>query len=257
MDILRKELNEIYAAQHLEWETLDAECVARAKNDAESLVKISGACAVVTDAAADRCHIYGGRFGGLMGLGMKPGECRETDSSDEDEIYIRIHPEDLVEKRMLEYELFKLIEPLSGDEKKRYKATCRIRMRDAKGEYLVVANSTQVTGLSPNGKMWLILCCYDLCPEQGESDGIAPYIVDNGSGEIIGLNLGERRKHVLTEREKEILRLIRDGKPSKQIADKLGISVHTVNRHRQNIIEKLSVGNSIEAVMAASAMRLL
>lgn len=257
MDILRKELDEIYAAQHLKSETLDAECVAQAKKDAENLVRISGACAVVTDAAADRCHIFGGRFGGLMGFGLRPGECMETDSSDEDEIYGRIHPEDLVEKRMLEYELFKLIETMKGEEKKRYKATCRIRMRDEKGEYHVVANSTQVTGLSPNGKMWLILCCYDLCPEQGELNGIAPYISDNGNGEIICLNFGERRKHVLTEREKEILRLIRDGKPSKQIADRLEISVHTVNRHRQNIIEKLSVGNSIEAVTAASAMKLL
>lgn len=84
-----------------------------------------------------------------------------------------------------------------------------------------------------------------------------PYIVNNGSGEIIELELGERRKHLLSEREKEILRLIQSGKPSKQIAAILDLSVHTVNRHRQNIIEKLSVGNSIEAVMAATAMKLL
>ena len=53
------------------------------------------------------------------------------------------------------------------------------------------------------------------------------------------------------------LHLIREGKASKQIAAILGISVNTVNRHRQNIIEKLSVGNSIEAITAATAMKLL
>lgn len=62
---------------------------------------------------------------------------------------------------------------------------------------------------------------------------------------------------MLSDREKEVLKLIRDGRPSKQIADMLGISIHTVNRHRQNIIAKLSVGNSIEAVTAAVAMKLL
>lgn len=44
--------------------------------------------------------------------------------------------------------------------------------------------------------------------------------------------------------------MIHSGKPSKQIAAILGISVYTVNRHRQNILAKLSVGNSIEAITA-------
>ena len=34
----------------------------------------------------------------------------------------------------------------------------------------------------------------------------------------------------------------------KEISEKLNISVHTVNRHRQNIFEKLQVDNMIEAI---------
>ena len=59
------------------------------------------------------------------------------------------------------------------------------------------------------------------------------------------------------KREKEILRCIRKGLSSKEIAATLYISVNTVNRHRQNILEKLSVGNSIEACRAAELMKLL
>ena len=44
---------------------------------------------------------------------------------------------------------------------------------------------------------------------------------------------------------------------SKEIAVRLGISVNTVNRHRQNILEKLSVDTSIEALNAAQAMGVL
>lgn len=53
---------------------------------------------------------------------------------------------------------------------------------------------------------------------------------------------------LLTSRGKEILILINQGVISKEIAVKLNISSNTVNRHRQNILEKLNVNNSIEAV---------
>lgn len=47
----------------------------------------------------------------------------------------------------------------------------------------------------------------------------------------------------LTVREKEIVRLVIDGKKSKEIADALFISVKTVHKHRSNILEKLGLNN--------------
>lgn len=257
MDILRKELNEIYRSQHLNVELLSHATLAETIAEAGTLVNINGACAVITDASCDRCYIYAGGFGSLMGL--TDSEClyKEADSSDEDEIYLRMHPEDLVEKRMLEYEFFKMADSLPAEDKKSYKATCRIRMKDRSGAYRLIENSTQVIGLSPAGKIWLILCCYDLSTATTAADGISPCIVNNNTGDILHLSFNEGRQQLLTPREKEILRLVQTGKASKQIAAQLGISVNTVNRHRQNIIEKLSVGNSIEAVSAATAMKLL
>jgi len=58
----------------------------------------------------------------------------------------------------------------------------------------------------------------------------------------------KKNEYQLSKREKEILKLISDGKASKEIADDLYISVHTVNTHRQNILEKLNVKNSHEAI---------
>jgi DNA-binding NarL/FixJ family response regulator len=48
----------------------------------------------------------------------------------------------------------------------------------------------------------------------------------------------------LTPREKEILDLIAEGKSSKLIAESLFISVHTVNRHRANIMNKLNLSGT-------------
>jgi DNA-binding NarL/FixJ family response regulator len=43
---------------------------------------------------------------------------------------------------------------------------------------------------------------------------------------------------------------------SKEIASDLSISINTVNRHRQNILEKLHVDNSIEACRIAKGLNL-
>ena len=61
----------------------------------------------------------------------------------------------------------------------------------------------------------------------------------------------------LTGREMEILRLIQRGFLSKEIADKLCISIHTVHIHRQNLLRKLGVQNSLEAIRLGQESGLL
>jgi DNA-binding NarL/FixJ family response regulator len=53
----------------------------------------------------------------------------------------------------------------------------------------------------------------------------------------------------LTRREHEVLALLGKGFPDKEIADRLHISVWTVNGHVKNIFEKLNVHNRTEAVL--------
>ncbi len=56
---------------------------------------------------------------------------------------------------------------------------------------------------------------------------------------------------LLSRREKEILRLICEGCSTKEIADKLVISLSTVHTHRSNIMEKLGVNNQHELIQFA------
>lgn len=51
---------------------------------------------------------------------------------------------------------------------------------------------------------------------------------------------------VLSDRESEVLQLIAEGKVSKEIATKLHVSLNTVIRHRQNIMDKLGFHNVAE-----------
>jgi DNA-binding NarL/FixJ family response regulator len=62
---------------------------------------------------------------------------------------------------------------------------------------------------------------------------------------------------VVSEREIEVIKLIALGLSNKQIADKLCLSLHTVNTHRKNILQKLKVNNTAGVVMFAVKNNLL
>jgi DNA-binding NarL/FixJ family response regulator len=57
---------------------------------------------------------------------------------------------------------------------------------------------------------------------------------------------GEEQFDVLTPRELEVLKLIAEAYTSKQIAEALFISIKTVERHRQNILDKLGMRDRVE-----------
>jgi two-component system, LuxR family, response regulator DctR len=56
----------------------------------------------------------------------------------------------------------------------------------------------------------------------------------------------QAKRDSLTDREKDVLKLILEGKLNKTIADELGISMRTVEIHRASIFKKMNVHNAIE-----------
>ncbi len=49
------------------------------------------------------------------------------------------------------------------------------------------------------------------------------------------------KKEELSERESDVLKWLAKGLSNKEIADKLNISIHTVNTHRRNIMDKTGI----------------
>ncbi len=66
-----------------------------------------------------------------------------------------------------------------------------------------------------------------------------------------GENIKIRVENNLTKREIEILRLIVEGLTGKEIADKLYLSLSTVNSHRMNIMKKLNIHDTARLVKYA------
>lgn len=56
-----------------------------------------------------------------------------------------------------------------------------------------------------------------------------------------GVGLRKKTSTKLTSRESELLQLIAEGHVNKQIASELGISIKTVEKHRQHLMEKLNI----------------
>jgi DNA-binding NarL/FixJ family response regulator len=61
----------------------------------------------------------------------------------------------------------------------------------------------------------------------------------------------------LTPREKEVLQLVARGYSTKQIADKLSISIRTVESHRINMLKKVGVANSAELIKRSIELGIL
>ncbi|MCL4812599.1 MAG: response regulator transcription factor [Vicinamibacteraceae bacterium] len=55
----------------------------------------------------------------------------------------------------------------------------------------------------------------------------------------------------LTDREKQVLKLVADGRSNKEVAELLGISVKTAMSHRENLMEKLGVHSRTELIKFA------
>jgi DNA-binding NarL/FixJ family response regulator len=59
------------------------------------------------------------------------------------------------------------------------------------------------------------------------------------------------KKHQLTSREKEILKLYVEGCTNNEIADKLNLSVYTVKTHKNNIMQKYNFKSTVEMIKFA------
>lgn len=61
----------------------------------------------------------------------------------------------------------------------------------------------------------------------------------------------------ITPREKEVLEMVGKGLSTKQIADRMGISVRTVESHRINMLKKFKVNNTAELIKKAIELNIL
>jgi DNA-binding NarL/FixJ family response regulator len=62
---------------------------------------------------------------------------------------------------------------------------------------------------------------------------------------------------LLTDREREVLQLLAEGKSNKDAAQALNVSLHTVETHRANFMQKLGLHNTAEIVIYAMRKKII
>ncbi|MDP4272094.1 MAG: LuxR C-terminal-related transcriptional regulator [Bacteroidota bacterium] len=177
-----------------------------------------------------------------------------------DYINSKTHPDDYLALMRNGITLMRFFYSIPIEDRPNYKLINEYRILNSRGQYIRVIEQHQILEMDPRGNVWLALAVMDVSPHQEEYQGVKSQLFNYKTGKlvpVISLNGNTAETPELTQRERQVLGLIRDGYLSKEISEKLFISIHTVNTHRQRILEKLGVDNSMEAVRYASQLGLL
>ncbi len=204
-------------------------------------------------------HVFiSSKFETMLGWNIHEAHEQGNDYMDE-----RMHPEDAI--RLIRAGMFFLKFAFSFPREERetlkgYKLINDYRTKNKEGKYVRVIEQQKALELDRFGNVWLALSVLDVSPDKDIGTPARSRLINTNTGELFLFppeEFNKKKLPKLSGREQEILSLIAKGMVSKQIADKLFISVHTVNTHRQRIIEKLNVSNTFEAIKYASELGLL
>jgi len=237
---------------------LDYSILERHKPGLQILAETSNSTISVFDFYQKAHVFYSSNLG--LALGYSP---QDIEAGGEYFLDAKIHPDDFIKLFENGVNGLKLFFNLSIDQKLNYKLNCKLiseyRILNAAGNYVRVIEQQQILELDTYGNVWLGLSIFDISPNQKNMDeGLKSEMLNFRTGKTIPFfELEAERTNTLTKRETEILKLVKDGFLSKEISNKLTISLHTVNTHRQRVLEKLGVNNSMEAVMLASKLGLI
>jgi DNA-binding CsgD family transcriptional regulator len=172
--------------------------------------------------------------------------------------YDLIHPADLSTVCIATYKsvryasLFQNTAPLEGIFSMDY------RMRSKGGNWVRIRRDSGVLARDTVGNvLYTLSWCTDISAFKD-----SPLIAFDYKGPALpGLVFPDAEMQIsdvlLTTRELEVIRLIARGESSKQMAQLLRLSVHTVNTHRRRILQKINASNTAEVIRYASAHKLI
>jgi hypothetical protein len=168
------------------------------------------------------------------------------------------HPDDLGRLGLLRALTFKVEKEVLETKKGSELASFSIRLRNPAGVYFnTLCQAYFFTCHIPCDKVYLLQVISNI-------DGFETK--KKGYHHFLGKDLSYFRfpdKELLqigpdfSEREMEIINLIKSGLSSKQIADKLFLSVHTVNTHRRNILQECGKDNISNLIYELTEMGVL
>lgn len=216
---------------------------------ARCMAEVENVVAVVSDLSRLTSRIFAGGFAERLGLDGYD----EEESIWEKRILSLMPEEELTEKFVAELRFLHFVRRQPAKRRGRYHLASRLRFRGKDGEMVDVLHRMYYVYDAVSGAVRYAVCLYGPL-----TFGLAArsVVVDSVSGVTEELTPADDGR-ILSRREKQVLSLINKGKTSQEIADELNISRHTVSRHRQEILARLQVRNSVEACRLARSMSII
>jgi len=233
----------------------DEDTIDRYKILAQSYMMVENCIVVLSDFKNDQSFLFIGDFGETLGL--KPGEL-QTISAFEELLFEKVHPNDLLERHALELNFLRIQKQTSSSERHLFSSHCKLRVEDHSGNFILVNHRMQYIKSMDNGDIWLSICTYFPPVTPSIWNGIEGRILNSKTGTVqVFDDFTDTGKVLLSKREIEVLKLLSKGCSSKQIASDLNIAINTTFRHRQNILKKLNVYNTSQAIKVSMVLGIL
>lgn len=165
-----------------------------------------------------------------------------------------IHPDDQPWFLNFENKVAEFFTGLKLEQIPRYKVRYDYRIRKADGDYLRILQ--QVVTLQNDGTNLLITLGVhtDISHIKQEGVPLLSFIGMDGEPSFINVDVQKvfsPAREIITERERDIVRLLIEGKDSKRIGSELSISKQTVDTHRKNILKKTNCDNTAALIVMA------
>lgn len=216
---------------------------------ADNISRIENVTAVVSDLRRGTSRIFPGKFGIILGV----VNYSEEDSIWEKAILNLMTEEDREEKYLAELRFFNFLRHVPRHVRPDYYLVSKLRMKTATGDLIDVIHRMYYIYADDSETVTHSLCLYGRSTFNFAGKSIAVNSLTGISEELTS----STDASILSRREKQVLALIDSGKRSYEIAEILSISKNTVSRHRQEILAKLQVQNSMEACRIAKAMEII
>ncbi len=165
----------------------------------------------------------------------------------------RIHPDDVEPWLSALNELMHFtVNELSVEERQQMSYTWNYRFKNSRDEYVNIIQNTTPLEFDKENKPIIGLAHYTILHHNIKMDVCATAKLLNANKEYETKYFNNYSQKLLTDgvsnRERDIIRLLVLNNSSKEIAEKLFISSNTVDTHRRNILKKLNISSTGELV---------
>ena len=178
-------------------------------------------------------------------IGVSPKDLSLADFFD------RIHPED--QPIVLSFENFigTFFANLPIEKIPLYKMRYDFRIRKTNGDYLRILQQVVVIDYDDDGFFYKTLGVHtDISDLKTEGKPLLSLIGLDGEPSYINIDVEQKyiATSFLSKREKQIINLMIAGKVSKEIANELSLSQHTIDTYRKNLLKKTATSTTAELI---------